>query len=420
ARLAKAWLDSTRDSRLAGNRAGRQRGAAVLSESLVARTAPRLRREVLGLLAEAAPGTPVDDDTAMDILAWRRPRRRVDDAARAILAQASFLGVTARDAITGYGRLLIAEPADDPLGIHAPDTEPLIAALDDLLPPPVDELVVQSDLTVIVPGQPSTLLAAELSVVADKESVTVHRVTEASLRRAMDAGYTAEDLRAVFAKRARGDLPQTLTYLIDDVARRHGGLRAGRAEAYLRSQDETLLAQVLADPRLTAARLRRLAPTVLISPLPLEDLLEALRARGHSPVAEDSSGAVVIARAVDPRAPVVVRPERTTDPTPRVDGAPLAALVETVRAAPIPATIGGAGAQAAAETLRDAVPDRALVWVEYVDGRGDQVRRLLRPVSLGSGFLRAEDKRTDMLHTIALSTIRSVTPVSVRSGGTES
>ena len=91
-------------------------------------------------------------------------------------------------------------------------------------------------------------------------------MTAASVRRALDAGYAADDLHALFRRRSRTPVPQALTYLIDDVARRHGGLRAGSAGAYLRSDDEALLAEVLADRRLAALSLRRLAPTVLATP----------------------------------------------------------------------------------------------------------------------------------------------------------
>jgi predicted DNA-binding transcriptional regulator YafY len=55
--------------------------------------------------------------------------------------------------------------------------------------------------------------------------------------------------------------------------------------------------------------------------------------------------------------------------------------------------------------LQQAVRDRALVWVGYVDSHGGRSSRLLRPVSIGAGYLRAEDERTDTLHTFALHRI---------------
>ena len=202
--------------------------------------------------------------------------------------------MTALGALTSYGRLLLdaADPADaDPLGA---DRAPVrladaVRALDALLPAPVDHVLVQADLSVVVPGPPEPELAAELDVIAEQESAgSVHRVTAASVRRALDVGYSAADLHALFKRRSRTPVPQALTYLIDDAARKHGGLRAGSAGGYLRSDDEALIAEVLADRRLSVLGLRRLAPTVLVSPYQVSRLLGALRDAGFAPVAEDA------------------------------------------------------------------------------------------------------------------------------------
>ncbi|GAA4909958.1 XPB/Ssl2-like helicase family protein [Stackebrandtia albiflava] len=413
--LARAWLDSPRDVRLLGTQPGRQRPGTVLSEGLVSRLAPERRRELLHLMAAYPPGTPLSPEMLVRILAWRRPRRHNEEMIRAIHRQAAFLGVIAVDALTDHGRQLIREPADDdPLGIRAPETDPVVTVLRDVLPEPVDHLIVQSDLSVVVPGPPSVLLAAELSLVTEPESQAVHRITENSIRRALDAGYSAEDIRGLFTRRARGELPQTLGYLIGDVARRHGGLRAGDAGGYLRSEDPAVLAQLLGDRRLAPLRLRQLAPSVLVSRLPLADLVDALRRAGYSPVTEDDTGDIVIDRRVPPRARTADRPADPGDPSPRVDGAPLLALIEQLRISDARAPRDGGGpSDKVRESLERAVPGREPVWVEYTDGRGEVVRRLLRPVSLSAGYLRAEDRRTDMLHTIAVSAIRSVTVVNV-------
>ena len=55
--------------------------------------------------------------------------------------------------------------------------------------------------------------------------------------------------------------------------------------------------------------------------------------------------------------------------------------------------------------LQQAVRDRTRVWVGYVDSHGGTAARLVRPVSIGAGFLRAEDERTETLHTFALHRI---------------
>ena len=113
---------------------------------------------------------------------------------------------------------------------------------------------------------------------------------------------------------------------------------------------------------------------------------------------------------------------RTDDPLgqPRLSAPRLAGIVEQIRrgdaasraARRAPVTVraanGGAGAQAhtqAMAVLQQALRDKARVWVGYVDAHGATASRLVRPISIGAGFLRAEDERTEMLHTFALHRI---------------
>ena len=440
--LARAWLTMTRQVGLVGQRDDRDRPITVLSPEAERAGAPAARRAVLGVLADLEPATAPTPDEVLELLDWRSPRRsRGREAAhREVLAEAAQLGVTGLGALTSYGRLLLADVTDaddhpeDPLGLHADadSEEPSTAAraLDALLPAPVDHFLVQADLTVVVPGPPDPTLAAELDAVAEPESAggaSVHRVTTASVRRALDAGYTADDLHALFRRRSRTPVPQSLTYLVDDVARKHGGLRAGSAGAYLRSDDEALLAEVFADRRLESLSLRRLAPTVLATPYQVGRLLGALRDAGYAPVPEDASGAAVLSRPRVRRAPARVSvATRTLDPlaAPKVPMPRLLGVVEQIRrgdaaaraARRAPAAVRGGGRGAtgpvpvqghadALAVLQQAVRDRALVWVGYVDAHGATASRLVKPVSIGAGYLRAEDERTEMLHTFALHRI---------------
>ena len=435
--LAGAWLQLSREPRLVGERDERDRSINALSPEVERIAAPATRLAALRVLVDLPTGAAGGPDEILDQLRWRAPRRTAgrEKSIRAVLAEAAKLGITGLGAITSYGRQLVAaavastETDEDPLGLRSPGDEPrdaVVESLDALLPAPVDHLLVQADLTVIVPGPPEPALAAELALVAEHESAggaTVYRVTNESVRRALDAGYPAADLHALFAQRSRTPVPQALTYLIDDVARRHGGLRVGTAGAYLRSDDEVLLVELLADRRLTGLALRRLAPTVLATPYAAGRLLNALREAGYAPVPEDASGAAVLARPKVRRAPA--RPAPRSHPAPRLTPARVLGIIEqmrrgdaaaraarrapvTVRAANGHAVEGLTAVQAhtqALAILQQALRDKALVWVGYVDAHGSAAQRLVRPVSIGGGYLRAEDERTETLHTFALHRI---------------
>src|SRR5262249_19113396 len=105
-------------------------------------------------------------------------------------------------------------------------------------------------------------------------------------------------------------VPQALTYLVDDVARRHGRLRGASAGSVLRCDDPALIAEVLADRRTAGVNLRRIAPTVLVSSRSLADVLDTLRAAGFSPVAEGPDGQVLDLRTAGHRVAVTPRSSR--------------------------------------------------------------------------------------------------------------
>jgi hypothetical protein len=442
--LARTWLDMPRAASMVGLRDEKDRPINALSDQTHRLGASTARRAALAELAALPTGTAPDPGLLLGRLAWRAPRRTGGSAvaglaalARAALAEAAMLGVTGSGALTSFGRVLVTEdrrdPDADPLGVRSPvATDELITAVATLLPSPIEHLLVQADLTVVVPGPPDPNLAAELALIADAESrggASVYRVTSESVRRALDSGYAAGDLHALFQRRSRTPLPQALTYLIDDVARRHGGLRGGSASAYLRSDDEALLAQVFADKRLAGLALRRLAPTVLVTPQPTGRMLETLREAGYAPVPEDATGSAILVRPKAARTAgrTVPRSPRPEDfEPPRLAGPRLAAVVEQVRvgdrlarAARRPPLVRGQldlAAEPASPTqahtqalavLQQALREQSMVWVGYVDAHGGTAAKLVRPVSMGSGYLRAEDERTEMLHTFALHRITS-------------
>jgi hypothetical protein len=409
--LARGWLGMPRLPGLIGQRDEKDRPIAPLSFEVQRVGAPEIRRLALETLAAQPKGAAVAADDVTAQLSWEAPRRggrHRDDTIRWALAEAATLGVTGRGALTSYGRALLA--GDDPAG-------PLAAQL----PEPLDHVLVQADLTVVAPGPLQPDLAAEMTLVADVESAggaTVYRVTPASVRRALDFGRAAGELHALFAQRSRTPVPQSLTYLIDDVARRHGGLRAGAASAYVRSDDEALLAEILADRRSEPLRLRRLAPTVLVSGVPTNRLLDTLRDAGYAPVVEDASGGLVLSRPDARRAPVRSRPIRPGADLPTLDDGHLADAVKALRRgdeaarsarrSPVTTTeLPGASTATTLAVLQHAARERQRVLLGYVDAHGGTLARKVLPLSIGAGYLRAEDDRSDTMHTFALHRITS-------------
>jgi hypothetical protein len=409
--LARAWLDLPRLPGLVGLRDDQDRPINALAEVLRRPLAPRDRRRVLEALAGLPPGTAVrrPEDLA-ELLAWTAPRRggRLrDEIVRWTLAEGTVLGIVALDAVSEPGRVLLSTP----------DTAPVVAALRAVLPEPVETVLLQADLTAVAPGPLVPWLARELRLMADVESAggaTVYRFTENSVRRALDAGRSAGELADLLAERSSTPVPQALTYLIEDVGRRHGRLRGGVASAFLRSDDEVLLSEVLANPEVRGVGLRRIAPTVAVSEAPLAELLDVLRAAGFSPAAEDAAGGVLdlgpSGARTDPRGP------RARMALPEPSGERIDAVVAKMRSGDaLVAARRGAGERLGSThtlaTLQQAARARQQVWIGYVDGHGVQGERVLAPTTVGGGVVEGRDAVDGEVYRLPLHRITRIAVV---------
>ncbi|KAA1421376.1 hypothetical protein F0U44_03485 [Nocardioides humilatus] len=406
--LARAWLASPRMPSLVGGRGADDKPWNALTPELASVLMPETRAMTLAALAEVPPGHSLAAGTGLPslvtLLAWRRsrrPRSRADQVAWTV-AEAAVIGVTGLDTLSSYGRALVA--GEDPT--------PLLAAL---LPEPVDHVLIQADLTAVAPGPLETGIARSLQLVADVESrgaATVYRFSAGSLRRALDAGWTAAEVHAFLASVSRTPVPQPLTYLVDDAVRTFGQLRVGYAEAFVRSDDEAALAALAHHPKAASLGLRLIASTVMVSTTPVDLLLTRLRELGVAPVVEGPDGTVRVGRVDEVRA-------RT--PKARGSGqqearhaAQVAAAVRALRAADAAARVRPAAAVSPAgalSALRDAIERRASVVIAFTDNQGVVGERVVEPFAVEGGQLTAHDRTADDVRTFAVHRISRVTPV---------
>jgi hypothetical protein len=376
----------------------------------------------LGLIQTLArlPGAAARASVAPAAL-WERPLVHLvaqddDDPFATVWREAELLGVISQDALTKLGRLLLG---DDPpaLADHAAT----------LLPPSADLATFGADLTVFVVGAPSARVSQVLDSAADRESrggAVTWRFSPASIRRAMDDGAAGAELIQGLAEIGTGPLPQPLTYLIADVARRHGLLRLSGALSCVRSDDVALLAEVAADRKLARYKLRLLAPTVLASSAPMDTLLTALRAAGYFPVAEspdaerDTPGLVSrnrppsVLRSVPPgpsaRAPVATDPLATARELRRAGFSehPLSTLTERNLARLNPRLPDQQIRQ-----LAHAIDTQSRVQIEYHSSSGAITDRIIAEPELAGSVLDAwcELRQDERMFTV--SRIKRVRPV---------
>ncbi|MCB7136934.1 helicase-associated domain-containing protein [Cellulosimicrobium marinum] len=483
ATLARGWWRSRRTPWLVGSRdeKGALRGA--LDPELWRPWVPRLRASVLDVLA-TLPGRGPTAGDVVEVLRWRTPRAvPPEQAVAGLLREAALLGVTGAGALSAPGLALLGGSTEDDLA----------AAFEAVLPAQVDEILLQGDLTGIVPGRPSGALERLVEVAADVESrgaATTVRFTAESVVRALDHGRTADDLLDDLAAHSRTPVPQPLDYLVRDAARRHGRVRVGTASSYVRAEDPALLAGLAEAPGLRHLGLVRLAPTVVAAAVPAAELQAALREHGVVSAVEGPDGRVLVPdggrrpraqgggrvvvgrrraraaaagfgpgdhgadgggtdggdaqvaryallvarlRAADRDPGRTGRDERSRRPG--RGGAPDGAPDDGAAGAPVNgvrredgergagagraasgtrrATSDGGGTTDPAEALgllREAIADGSSVWLEVVGPAGSPARRLVRPLTLDAGRLRAQDPARDAELTVAVHRIASVAP----------
>jgi hypothetical protein len=414
--LATAWLASTRVAGLAGSRDSRDRVLVPLGPDLDRMAAPGLRRSALDVLA-GADGAVAPDSVA-EVLHWHGPRRGGrwrDDLVRWSLQEAEMLGVVGAGALTEPGRALLAgDPAR---------AEQLMAAL---LPRPVDHVLLQADLTAVAPGPLRPDLDAELRLMADVESTggaTVYRFSAGSVRRALDAGRTADEIQRRLESASQTPVPQPLSYLVADVARRHGRLRVGAASAYLYCDDPAVLDEVVADRRSNALLLRRLAPTVVASRVSAETLLDRLREMGHAPAAENEAGEVVLGPRRSARASSRRRTTRQVGEPAAPRDTLLTAAVRAIRAGDRASSAGARATGTVAgllvgrpsadvlAALAEAVAAQSSLWLGYVNAEGQASQRIVEPIAVEGGYLTAFDHLRDEVRTFSVHRITGVAAV---------
>ena len=452
--LALAWSGSARTPWLTGTRDDDGTLRAVLSPDLEAGWAARLRARVLALLGDLPPGTSATPAFVRAALTWESPRRTIPGGAiSAVLAEAETLGITGGGALTEAGRILARRAAasldeQDP-GLsgrpggptdpgdagraeeaggetHAEplsDDEALTAlevALAADLPAAVEMILVQSDLTAIVPGRPAPELAALLertSVVESRGGALTVRFTPESVRGALDVGYRAEEITQAIGRYSPAPLPDSLSVLIQDAARHHGAVRVRAVSALLRVGDEATAAGLLAEPRLKDLGLDEVAPGILVATASAGQVLRELRATGLAPVTEDASGHLVVGPATAQqahRAPEPSRPGSEHSVRRRRPGRrELATLVGRLRVGQEALQAAGEAAVAtdpvhALAVLRQAQSSRSRLRLTLAGPDGAVQERQVRVMAVEPGRVRLRDVVRETELTVAVHRIVSV------------
>ncbi|PWH07659.1 hypothetical protein DEO23_03275 [Brachybacterium endophyticum] len=398
AELVLTWAHSDHLATIVGDADATTTPRAALSEATRVEQAATRRHRLLHLLAEH-PDRDVPSAGLLAALSWWYPlvpARTLRQDVDALLAEGNALGLLDGGALTVLGHALV--------GVLDADLPTADAALTDALtshaPAPVDEVLLDADLTIVIPGRPSARLEAleSWTEVVSRGGALTLRATAESIGGALREGRDPEAFLELLREASSSPLPQALEYLVHDEQRRLGQVRVGSALAYVTGEEDAL-ALLLAHPGAAEAGLRRLAPTVAVATCEPRTLLRLATAAGLSPLIEgqgvrlDSRGPGVGRTDHLVRAPAQVPASATPD---------LATAITRLRRAE-----AGDGSPSVMDRLLEAAGSALELDLGIVDGRGGVETRRAVPLAVEDGRLRARSSEdgsefTVLVHRVTL------------------
>jgi hypothetical protein len=397
--LAVLWLDTSRVSGLIGKVI--DKNIAPLGPELDRAGVSLIKRTTLKVLLENPKISP-EMKSIQEVVKWWNPQRVNNDFIEWNLREAEWLGITGQGGVSTFGNNLLNE--SESLGVEA------------ALPKPVDHILIQADNSAVAPGPLTAELSAEMGTIADIESrggATVYRFSEASIRRGLDHGKTGEQIKTFLTKISKTPMPQPLDYLIADVAKRHGRLRVGSAQTYIRCEDEGLVQQILHDKKCEHLRLRKIAAQVLVTELELSEVISELREYGYLPAAENASGVLLsqpnLRRAKSrPKPPRII--SEFTAPKPSV----VTSAVKTIRAGErskkVEPIVAGTSSNETLALINQYIDEQRTLVISYADNNGGVSNRIIEPISISLGTLTARDETTGEIAQFRIPRINGVAP----------
>lgn len=314
-------------------------------------------------------------------------------------AAADLLGITAGHSPSNAGSALLSR------GSAAGRT-----AIVDLLPPEVDSVYVQHDLSIVSPGPLAPQIDARLrsfTTVESRALASTFRISAASITRALSTGDTEESLLEFLAAISLTGVPQPVRYLVTETAGRYGMLRVGKVvppnaqnQAFVETQDNELLETLLVDRRLSTLGLRRTAPGRATSRFDRDVVYLAILDARYPAAAVDADGSIeIVERRSHTRDATSATPPRTRDA--------VAAILEKLRLSATATSVESDTAWLERQ-LELAIKSKLSVTVSVTMPDGSLQDYTLEPTGLSSGRLRARDRKADIERTLPLSRIAMI------------
>lgn len=370
---------------------------AALSASVGRKGVKVRRRHMLRHLADY-PEREASAASLAESLAWAFPtvqRAAILEEAYAFTREAEAFGLVVDGVPSALAPAALASlELDEGEAINS-----LENALGGMLPEPVEQILLDSDLTVTVPGLPGPRVTAvlEWAEVTSRGAGVVARVTGESIARGLGAGGSADALLEELAELSLTGVPDVLEYLVRDEARKRGQVTVGPATSFITGEEEHL-DRLMASNEAARLGLTRLAPTVVISSGDPGFVMGSARAAGLAPFASGPGGAAVDERTLGSVRGGPVGLELESDGREPLLDVELSEALARIRAA----DAGRLEEVSVPQRLLAAIANEREMQIGIVDGRGGTSVLWVAPLALEGGRLRAKDVESGEEFTVLI------------------
>lgn len=269
----------------------------------------------------------------------------------------------------------------------------VIKAVTQELPKTQTKLIVQGDLTIICPGPIDSSLQRKLDAFADSEDLGLacrFRLTNLSVSHHLESAGDISEIQATLEKASGAALPQPVSYLLAEAARKFGTLRVRTGnQTEVVAEDEILLTQISNERSLSHLGLKK-AEGKLVTAASQEICYFSLRESGYAAVMVDEAGQIISPRFSAPAAEMA-------------DSSELLARAASLQSGEKASADQGD----IARQLEFAIKNKLQVSITIeVDGQATEM--LLTPLGLANNRLRGRDEAKQAERTVPLTKIRSV------------
>lgn len=316
----------------------------------------------------------------------------LDEKLAAAVAQGQLLGLA-----TPVAGILLRSPLMVALESEgAASAQALVTAA---LPPAIDSVYVQHDLSIVAPGPLPAHVARRLGQLCIVEShglAATYRLHPAGITAALLDGMTADEILDLLQSISSTPLPQPVTYLVTETAQRCGSIRVSTqgTGAVISCTDSTVAKAIQADSGLRVLDVTPLDEHTLATPRDAQHAVLSLQAERYPALLENDDGS--LSNVIAPRPP-------RTDKVPTVD--PMDALV--VRLAGLPESSADDNDAWTTRQIDLAIREKAAIVIAVTMPDGEREFTVI-PKGLTNGRLRTRDAKTDVERTLPLSSITAL------------